>query len=99
VSGTADPGGGIASLYGRRRRWLRAIELNVVAWALGLGAFFVTRNAILALFILAVILLGGFVWDTRQAARFIETVRLVRGEHPDWSKDRVFEEAQARRRR
>lgn len=75
------------------------MELNVAAWSLGLISFFVTGNAILALVILGAILFGGFAWDVRQAARFIETIRSIRSEHPDWADDRVFEAARERRRR
>lgn len=75
------------------------MELNVAAWLLGIAAFFATGSAIVALVILGAILLGGFAWDARRAARFVETIRAIRAEHPDWADDRVFEEAQERQRR
>jgi hypothetical protein len=85
------------SSYGRRQRWLRALELNVVAWAAGLILFFSTRNVILSVAVLAAILLGGFAWDIRKAARFVEEVRVVRANHPDWTKERVLEEVRRKR--
>lgn len=85
--------------FSRRRMWARALLWNAIGWAAGLATFFATQEAIIALLVLAVVVLGGFVWDVRRTVRLIVVVRRVREAHPEWEIERVLQEVRRLRPR